>query len=195
MRTPVGIVNFSFFLAVLGVLGVAAAYWYGDGSNVIMGFTGLFGATLIILGLGMGLSYIGEVRTYRRLKRGEGILAQWSVSPEQWNAFVTLNRALNEIPGRYFRLSAAERDLKPVDVVIGEKGLILNGTFHALSKSGARLTFGPFWMEGPPAYLEYGVNATVDDSGGVTTTSIRVPIAPGADLRVLRISNLPAAGS
>ena len=129
---------------------------------------GLVGAAAILFGLFGAIATVTghlDARGRDRLLRGEGILARWIVSPDEWRRFV------EQEPARSAQLLAQTHRSMPnivrattpppdegVEVVIAREAAMVNGEFQALPRRGVAGIIGPLWVEGSPHCLEFRLN-------------------------------------
>jgi hypothetical protein len=117
-----------------------------------------------------------------RLLQGHRVLARWHVFPGEWEQF----RALDQ------RRSGADSSLvndlwvrraKPsgeVEVIVGETGLLVDGSYHGLSPRGLPELREVRWLEGPPTCLEFALLYPRSRYGGTVPTTLRIPVPPSS---------------
>ncbi|MGL4437885.1 MAG: hypothetical protein ACRCUE_01300 [Bosea sp. (in: a-proteobacteria)] len=113
-----------------------------------------------------------------RLLGGKSAIARWHVSASEWDrfrAFDALRSAqdetlLNELPIR--ETTPAEG----VDVIVGRRQLIVDGSYHALS--GLPSVSAVYWLAAPadPECLEFALVYPRGRFGGTRRMSLRVPV-------------------
>jgi hypothetical protein len=182
MRTPVGVRNFGIVLAVIGAGSVVYGAMHGNGKDTVSGFSIFIGITLFLLGAVTAISFMGEIRRYRKLTSGEGVLARWTVSAEEWVAFLTFNKGL-EKGGRLRAIlpSSKRRASAPVELIVAANALMIDGKYHELLNTTYYTTTGPHWEQGPPAYLEYHVKCDGPETSDWVEYTYRLPVREGAD--------------
>jgi hypothetical protein len=140
------------------------------------------------------LAWIAQVETmrYRRLLRGADELARWRVSESEWRAFVALAERFNATvqPGVAGWTVEGKDDPGPggVEVIFGRASVAVGDDFETLPERGSIEVWGPAWVEGPPAFLEFGMRMPAADDT-TTTRAIRVPVAAGAEAEARAVMN------
>lgn len=148
------------WLVILTALAVAAA---------------LFAATFTLL-------LHVDVGRFNRLKRGEGVLATWTVAPEQWARFGASSREWDTRPG----IGANTVDLAQaaeaggIGITVSDNALLVGRDFYSLEKS-TKVRVYDTWME----FNTYNPG-TAKTSGRHLIQ--RVPVAPGAEASAQRIA-------
>jgi hypothetical protein len=143
----------------------------------------------IVLGLGIApfalvtlIQAMFAVRGRARLLRGERVIARWHVSQGEWEGFRKLDGY------RAAQQSALGNDLwirkraptEPVEVIVGEKSALVDGSYHALSPRGLPELRSVGWLEGPPTCLEFGLLYPRSRYGGTVPTTLRIPVPASA---------------
>lgn len=124
--------------------------------------------------LWFALAAVGRLR----LLGGKSAIARWHVSAADWERFRAFDAArsaqhetlLNEFP---------IRDITPaegVDVIVGRRQLIVDGSYHALS--GLPSVSAVHWLPAPadPECLEFALAYPRGRFGGTRRMSLRVPV-------------------
>ena len=189
--TPVGIMKVSAVFVVIGAAGTWYGYTHGNGKDSISGFSMLIGATVVIMGLGMGLQSIGEVLRYRKVTRGEGVLAKWTVTPDEWQSFLEFNERHEKAGSlRAVLPRNKRRRTAPVEMMITAKSVMIDGAYHELLNSTYYRSIGPYWAPGPPAYLEYQVVCDGPDTSDRSEFAYRLPVGAVAVLSQVKAQPL-----
>jgi len=169
----------------LGLLAVGAVLvWAGNAAS------GLVAGVLLVPGVGLvgcapfliarsALATIG----YARLSAGRGLLARWRVSPTEWEFFRRYDAERSRQGPTLFN----ELSLRPetqnvgVDVIVGVRHLIADGSYHVLRPRGIPELRAVRWLGQAPALecLEFGI-AYPRRSGGSVALSVRVPVSAAA---------------
>lgn len=123
-------------------------------------------------------------RTYRsdaRLRGGEGVLARWTLTPAEWDRFVTAERNRSGRTGAPTNLVSADRRVPPggLEVIIGVDAIIVGDEYHRLHALGRLGPGGPSWVSTPVPVLEYHLVDT-DSTDAFVDRVIRVPVAPSS---------------
>lgn len=70
--------------------------------------------------------------------------------------------------------------MDPVDVIIGRKSALVDGSYHSLNPRGLPELRGVGWLEGPPTCLEFSLLYPRGRYGGTIRTTLRIPVPPSA---------------
>lgn len=143
----------------------------------------------ILIGLGIApfalvflIQALFAVRGQSRLLRGEGVIARWQVYPGEWEQFRGLDS--RRTAGR----SGLGNDLwirrqgpvEPVEVIIGRKSALVDGSYHSLNPRGLPELRGVSWLDGPPTCLEFSLLYPRGRYGGPVPTTLRIPVPSSA---------------
>jgi hypothetical protein len=181
-RRKVG--NFLALGLVGGCVALASAFaadWIGDLPSVLIAS---IGGTCVVFGLVGGLMSGFAAIGHARLMSGQGVIARWHVTPDEWDrfrAFDALRAAraptlLNELRIR------EETPKEGVDVIVGRTQLIVDGSYHTLRFRGLPELRAVGWLNAPadPECLEFALLYPAGRYGGAKLFSLRVPVAPSA---------------
>lgn len=122
-----------------------------------------------------------------RLLRGGG--AGWRVYRGEWRQFRDLDRrrsAESFSMGNDMRIREDE-PLEPVEVIVGEKSALVDGSYHSLSPRGLPALRCVGWLEGPPTCLEFLLLYPRGGYGGTVPMTLRIPVPSGARADARRI--------
>lgn len=180
MRNPARSRNLGI---VLFLLGAAATIPAATGSeSTALGVLALVAGAGAALGLVYAFLSQLELGRWKRLDRGEGVIARWSVPPETWRDFLALNSRLNEAPKALScNIAARPGPDGTVEVVIAETALRIGGDFHSFPRKGAVQAAGPYLVPGPPPCLEFHLTTFTNDHSRKVQWALRAPIPPGAE--------------
>lgn len=128
-------------------------------------------------------------RGQARLLRGEGVIARWQVFPTEWEQFRRLDSS------RSAKAFALGNDLwvrraapmEPVEVIIGEKSAMIDGSWHPLTPRGLPELRGVSWLEGPPICLEFALLYPPGRYGSSVPKTLRIPVPPSARAAAERV--------
>lgn len=114
------------------------------------------------------------------LRAGEERIARWTIDPQRWHAYLELNERLNATVGQLpCRIDPKwQRGAEGVEFIAGREALLFGDEFHWLPAPGPDKVSAVGWIEGPPPCLEFIITM---HAKYVTTFSLRVPIAAGAE--------------
>lgn len=140
------------------------------------------GFTLAPFGIVFLIRALFAARGRARLLAGHRVIARWSVYPSEWEQF----RALDErrsgadpsfVNDLWIRRSAPAG---PVEVVVGETGLLIDDSYHGLRPGGLPELREVRWLDGPPTCLEFALRYPRGRYGGSVPTTLRVPVPAGS---------------
>jgi hypothetical protein len=115
----------------------------------------------LMLGLVLG----GQSRSRARMERGEGVVARWTLDPDEWQEMVRLNGGLVTIPKVPPTVSGGE-------VVFAQDAVYVAGAFHTMDRTyGTQARLQPSTPE--LVYIELA------QAGLDIDTHLRIPIPPG----------------
>ncbi len=133
----------------------------------------------IVFGIMATLSAIGQAR----LRRGIGLLARWQVPPAEWEAFrrfETVRRGAGPgLAGDYKPRPARGR---PVEVLFGQRQVIVDGSYHPLRRWSVPELGAVGWLAPPdapagtPEMLEFHLIYPRGRYGGTVRLAVRVPV-------------------
>jgi hypothetical protein len=190
MKDPRPLRNRCLMVVALGICG--AWYWYAfhNPNEITPHLIGLAGAFLLMLGGVFFLVVVFDAARYGRLVRGKDVLVRWQVPPDQWHAFAALNHGINQTEGSLgFRVPRQHIPrTEPVEVVIGQTGLLIDGEFHQLPHRGVVRVWPPQFVDGTASYLEFPMTSYEED-GTPAHHAVRAPVPATAEARqdVLRL--------
>jgi hypothetical protein len=140
------------------------------------------GFTLAPFGFVFLIQALFAVRGKARLLAGHRVIARWHVHPAEWERFRALDeRRSGSDPG--FVNDLWVRGTTPpdgVEIIVGETGLLVDGSYHGLRPRGLPELREVRRIEGPPACLEFALVYPRSRYGGTVPTTLRVPVPPGS---------------
>ncbi|MGA9582075.1 MAG: hypothetical protein WBR13_08920 [Allosphingosinicella sp.] len=191
MRDPARKALYCFLL----VAASAGLIWFGAvrQETVASHWTGvvpvLLGLALLPFPLYILVEALFAVRGRAKLLAGIGVIARWRVSPVEWEVFRGLDgrRIAKDISlanDFWIRKAALEA---PVEVIVGEKSALVDGSYHSLKPGGLPDLRGVRWIEGPPACLEFATRYPRSRHSPPVDTTVRIPVAAGARAEAVRV--------
>ena len=136
-----------------------AASRYEQLGEAIGTILGILGMTLAVLSFFIAIWSLMAAIGYARLLAGKGVMAHWHVSAEQWDRFPAFDviRAAHDLS---LCNDLRIRKLTPppgVDVVVGRRQLIVDGSYHSLRGRGNPSLRRVYWLPAPadPECLEF----------------------------------------
>jgi len=184
MRNPL---RKACYFLIAGLAG-AALVWFGavreerigeDWTAIVPILLGLTVAPFAFLFMVQALfAALGKAR----LLAGHRALARWHVYPAEWEQFRALDAR------RSGGDSALVNDLwvrkavpaESVEVIVGETGLLVDGSYHGLRPGGLPELREVRWLDGPPTCLEFSLVYPRSRYGGTVPTTLRVPVPAGS---------------
>ena len=166
-------------LAGWAMLGIALLQSDGPPSWVVLtcAVVGLHGG--LIFGV-FALQAHGEARTLDRLRRGEGVLARWTVDPARWGVFLEHARQLAAAPGAHASMLAlpSTPPATGYEVTVSEEAIRVAEEFAPMRRDAMVSVAG--------AVLEF--HQLVQVGRSVAWWTYRVPIAAGAERDAERVA-------
>ena len=173
---------------LLAVLAGAGLAWFGAvreqgiGEHWMAMVPLLVGAAVAPIAFVLLVQALFAARGQARLLAGHRVIARWQVYPAEWEQFRALDSRrsagdsslVNDLRVR----KAAPRD--PVEVIVGETGALVDGSYHSLRPRGLPELREVRWLEGPPACLEFALLYPRSRYGGTVPTALRIPVPPGS---------------
>lgn len=184
MRNPARKALYCFLLVVAS----AGLIWFGAGREQRIGehWTAIVpmvvGLAILPFPLVTLIQALFAVRGEARLLRGDGVIARWQIAPTEWEQFRQLDsrRSAGGLPLGNDLWIRRRGPAEPVDVIVGEKSALVDGSYHPLNPRGLPELRGVGWLEGPPACLEFALLYPRSRYGGTVPTTLRIPVPPGA---------------
>jgi hypothetical protein len=182
MKNPTRERNVSLLILLLGALFVGYFFRFRNKTDILPDIAGLIGALALMGGFVFFLIVAFDARRYNRLRRGRNIIARWSLSPDEWHAFVNQNHALNQTAGTLgFRIPRGHIPrTTPVEIIVGDDSLFIDNDFHSLPHNGLPTVWGPQWCEGPPPYLEFLLREPGAEGADPSDAALRLPVTPNS---------------
>lgn len=177
----------ALYFLLAGLAG-AALVWFGAEREQRIGedWTAI---TPILLGLAIApfaivltVQALFAARGKARLLAGHRVLARWHVYPGEWEGFRSLDSR------RSGSDSSLVNDLRVrkatpsdgVEVIVGETGLLVDGSYHGLRPGGLPELREVRWLDGPPTCLEFSLLYPRNRYGGTVPTTLRIPVPAGS---------------
>ena len=179
--------------AALAATGAAVA-WLGVqlydvlDQQWVSGVTFTIGLTIALIMLVLLIQALFHARGMAKLKAGSGRVAQWHVSAADWDRFrADSSRAASDpaFPGHELWIRKATPP-EGVEVVVGEKSLIVDNSYHVLRMNGLPELRSLGWVDNaatagrPPDCLEFVLAYPRGRYGGIRYTVLRVPVPAAA---------------
>ena len=141
------------------------------------------GLLVAILGVFLTVNFVWAVRLVGAMRRGEGVIARWTVPPAQFDDFRT-SEATHRSAGRHNDYKAPRKTpAEGVEIVFTASAVLIGDTFFGLARDGlARFTAARV-VSGNPPCLAFATAMTVGRASAsgahfqTSTGELRVPIA------------------
>lgn len=171
------------FLLTLGGLGAFA--WgltrlmeYGENDTpggIALAAGGLVGFFALI----MLFNFRWALRITRRMQRGEGVIARWTLPADTVSAYVTVERARPWHERSRWR----PRPGRSAEILFSADGVLAGGRYHGLAAQGLNSFTAVDLLSGNPILLQFSTReiAMVGDRLTSNHSVLRLPIARGAD--------------
>lgn len=129
------------------------------------------------------------IRGQAKLLAGIGVIARWQVDPLEWERFRGLDkRRITDpypVPNDMWIRKAAP--FGPVQVIVGARSAMVDGSYHSLRPGGLPELRGVSWIEGPPTCLEFSLLYPRSRYGGKVATSLRIPVPASARAAAVQV--------
>jgi hypothetical protein len=180
-------------------VGGALSIWWGAGEMNALGYEttgtavkiafGIIGATFGFL---FFFNFVWGMRVIGALKRGEGVIARWKISPEAFDEFRKADRTLQGTAEDNDYWVPKVTPLDGVEVVFSSDGVLIGDTFFGLTTAGLGRFGAVRRRPSPPLSLEFATvftSAAIEPRARIYNTPgvLRVPISDEAEAaKVLR---------
>ena len=116
------------------------------------------------------------------LLAGHRVIARWQVDPLEWERFRGLDARRSADPDSspndlWIRKA---RPSVPVEVIIGERSALVDGSYHPLRPRGLPELREVRWLDGPPVCLEFALLYPRSRYGAPVPTTLRIPVPSGS---------------
>lgn len=140
------------------------------------------GFTLAPFGFVFLIQALFAVRGKARLLAGHRVIARWHVCPAEWEQFRALDSRRSGADPSFVNDLWVRRSTPPdgVEVIVGETGLLVDGSYHVLRPRGLPELREVGWIDGPPTCLEFALRYPRGRFGGSVPTTLRVPVPAGS---------------
>lgn len=182
MRHPLRQAFWGFLVAAIGAMGAVVLFMRNEPmDDVWLALLGGGSFVAMPIGLVWGvmalLAAIGEAR----LRSGTTRIAQWEVSPADWEAFRTLDTArATEGPGLAGDYAPRPADGRRVSVMFSRRQVIVDDHYSPLRRFAVPELMWVNWLDRPglPECLEFGLLSASESTS--VRTALRVPVPAAA---------------
>jgi hypothetical protein len=191
VRNPLSKTVICLGLTITGVVSVLfCSSRYEQLGNVASTIFGLLGISLAIIPFMIAIWSCMAAVGYARLCAGKGLIARWHITAEQWDRFRAFD-AIRAAQDLALRNDLHIRRLTPpagVDVLVGRRQLIVDGSYHSLRRLGNPSLRHVYWLPAPadPECLEFAVEYA-RSRGGTLNLSLRLPVPAHARTDGMRV--------
>ena len=137
------------------------------------------------------LQALFHMRGMARLEAGIGVVARWHVGAHDWERYRAADAARVASDSQFLVNDLWLRKTTPmegVEVIVGEKALIVDGSYHVLRLNGLPELRSIGWLDNsatpgrPPDCLEFLLAYPRGKYGGIQYTCLRVPVPEAAQV-------------
>lgn len=149
------------------------------------------GATAVFLSALFLVRALLHMRGRALLLAGRDVLARWHVAPADWDRFRAFDKARMAVaPYRLVNeLWIAKRTpSQGVDIIVGNRSLLVDGSYHVLRPRGLPELRGLRWLspsDGAPACLEFAI--AYPTRTGTNPLAVRIPVPTAARAEAQRV--------
>jgi hypothetical protein len=135
----------------------------------------------------MTFNFLWAMRLTAAMRRGEKVIARWTVPPGQCDEFRANEAALRAKGRRNDYKMPRATPAEGIEVIFSEDGVLIGDTFFGLSSTGLARFHAVGTMPGNPVCIAFGMAMTAGRTGasgaGFTTITgeLRIPVARTAN--------------
>ena len=191
MRNPLSKTVICLGLTITGVVSVLfCSSRYEQLGNVASTILGVLGISLAIIPVMIAIWSSMAAVGYARLCARKGLIARGHITAKQWDRFRAFD-AIRAAQDLALRNDLHIRRLTPpagVDVLVGRRQLIVDGSYHSLRRLGNPSLRHVYWLPAPaePECLEFAVEYA-RSRGGTLNLSLRLPVPAHARTDGMRV--------
>ena len=180
-------------------VGGAVSVWSGAAEMNALGYETGSSSAKIGIGLFVGIigflfqfNFLWGVRVMRAMRRGEGEIARWTVSPDALDAF-RKNDELRKARGdRNDYTLPAENPPGGLDVIFSADGVLVGGTFFGLASTGLSHFRSVRVLPENPLCIEFGTALVWASNVNVprihtTAGTLRIPVSRTATAEAKKV--------
>ncbi len=184
-RNPVRVRNICAALAMAGLALLAVPFLSSGIPLTQMLISNLYGPMLALgfiaftlCGVVALLLHFRDSKRYRAFQSEARV--RWTITAEAWRNFQTFDRARALDPAVAFNFLSLPRKIPEagVEVLAGERGLMVGGELLLFSVIASGGPLQPVWLDGPPLCMEIWCVFQTNGSSG--TCTLRLPVDAAA---------------
>ena len=179
--------------ASLAVVGLIASIWSFMGGTPAPGSAEALARTMgtmtAIVGALMTLNYLYAMSLVGKLRRGEGVIASWTVPPAEFDSFRAVERARTTRKNNW-RIPRGDWP-SGLPVVFGPNAVLVGDTYFKLLGKGMSRFASVRTESDAVSSVEFAMRLTIYAAGTLNQTAhyrghLRIPIAKGASVQAAR---------
>jgi FtsH-binding integral membrane protein len=176
----------SLIALILTLAGLAGFAWglqrlmtYGE-NDAPGGIAVAVGGLTAFFGLLAFLNFRWALRIARRMQRGEGIIARWTVPADTVTAYVALEAKRHWT----FRSRWRPKPGKGAEILFSDDAILAGGRYHGLKSKGLQIFTAVQMVPGPPTVIEFLIREITTSSANNYAAgkfNLRIPVPPSAE--------------
>jgi hypothetical protein len=176
-----------FLLGGAAILGGALEMTLAGRESTATGMAIGGGILAAIIGLFMSFNFLWAVRLTDAMRRGEKVIARWTMPPGQFDEFRANDAALRSQGRRNDYKIPRATPAGGVEVIFSQDAVLIGDTFFGLSSTGLARFQSVGLLPGNPVCISFGTVMTMGrvGSAGASFTTItgelRIPVARTAN--------------
>jgi hypothetical protein len=145
------------------------------------------GILAAVIGLFMSFNFLWAVRLTDAMRRGEKVIARWTVPAGQFDEFRANEAALRAQGRPNDYKSPRATPAEGVEVIFSEDAVLIGDTFFGLSSTGLARFHAVGMVPGNPVSIAFGMAMTAGRTGAsgahftTITSELRIPVARTAN--------------
>lgn len=182
----------SLIALILTLAGLAGFAWglqrlltYGE-NDAPGGIAVAVGGLTAFFGLLALLNFRWALRITRRMQRGEGIIARWTVPADTVTAYVALEARRHWT----FRSRWRPKPGKAAEILFSDDAILAGGRFHGLKAKGLQIFSAVQMVPGTPTVIEFLIREITTSSANNYAAGkfeLRIPVPAGAEAQAEKV--------
>jgi hypothetical protein len=156
------------------------------GNDTMGGIAAVIGGLVAFFSLFILFNFLWALKLSRRILRGEGVIARWTVLAPTVDAYLAAEKARP----RWDRSRWRPRAGVAADILFTADGVLAGGRYHGLQSSGTQHFTAVQSVPGNPILIQFDareITATTNDSLAWFASVLRLPIARGAEDQAAKV--------